>query len=272
MRSSSSHSRVWSFAFMKTTSPFMGGLKGLSDLFSHVIIVNAPDLLFAALPPVGDIVPLSGRVASIGLRCAMLQPCNSYCRRPVRQFSGGKRFFIHSLHGGPRSNNAVHVPGMDAVLARRETEEGTESDDLLLQQAETEERQTDGRNAEESKGRRQQAHGPSVSPQGLSPTSRTPPAEAKWGRTSALSLIDWFWIRRDGAGPHRKIRSRGGVAAKFFTTRALPDSVCPKALRHSRSERRSIECGRSSATCGRSADVSPACSRSKSSTRHAPVG
>src|SRR3989442_322617 len=79
---------------------------------------------------------------------------------------------------------------MDAVLARRETEEGTESNDLLLQQAETEKRQTDGRNAEESEGRREQAHGPSVSPQGLSPTSRTPPAEAKWGRTSALSLIE----------------------------------------------------------------------------------
>src|SRR2546426_2053050 len=54
---------------------------------------------------------------------------------------------------------------MDAVLARRETEEGTESDDLLLQQAETEKRQTDGRNAEEPKGRREQAHGPSVSPE-----------------------------------------------------------------------------------------------------------
>src|SRR6058998_3630303 len=73
----------------------------------------------------------------------------------------------------------------DAVLARRETEEGTESNDLLLQQAETEKRQTDGRNAEESKGRREQAHGPSVSPERLSPLSRTPPAEAKWGRTSA---------------------------------------------------------------------------------------
>src|SRR5713101_8742560 len=192
--------------------------------------------------------------------------------RLVGRFYGRERLFYTLAAWRHEVKHAVHVPGMVAVLARRETEEGTESDDLLLQQAETEERQTDGRNAEESKGRRQQAHGPSVSPQGLSPTSRTPPAEAKWGRTSALSLIDWFWIRRDGAGPHRKIRSRGGVAAKFFTTRALPDSVCPKALRHSRSERRSIECGRSSATCGRSADVSPACSRSKSWTRHAPVG
>src|SRR5437899_12991343 len=79
---------------------------------------------------------------------------------------------------------------MDAVLARRETEEGTESNDLLLQQAETEKRQTDGRNAEEPKDRREQAHGPSVSPERLSPTSRTPPAEARWGRTSAPFLID----------------------------------------------------------------------------------
>src|SRR5437773_3007600 len=75
---------------------------------------------------------------------------------------------------------------MDAVLARRETEEGTESDDLLLQQAETEKRQTDGRNAEESEDRREQAHGPSVLAERLSPISRTPPAEAAWGRTSAL--------------------------------------------------------------------------------------
>src|SRR3989442_4124655 len=160
---------------------------------------------------------------------------------------------------------------MDAVLARRETEEGTESDDLLLQQAETEERQTDGRNAEEPKGRREQAHGPSVSPQGLSPTSRTPPAEAKWGRTSALSLIDWISIRCDGGGQHPQNPFTVGAAAKFFTTRALPDSACPKALRHSRSERRSIECGRSSATCEKSADVSPECSRLKSCTLNEPV-
>jgi len=29
----------------------MGDLKGLSDLFSQVIIVNGPDLLFAAVRP-----------------------------------------------------------------------------------------------------------------------------------------------------------------------------------------------------------------------------
>src|SRR5207245_5465025 len=79
---------------------------------------------------------------------------------------------------------------MDAVLARRETEEGTESDDLLLQQAETEKRQTDGRNAGEPKVRREQAHGPSVSTERLSPISRTPPADAKWARTSAHSHIE----------------------------------------------------------------------------------
>src|SRR5437773_5845210 len=110
----------------------------------------------------------------------------------VRRFSGGKRF-LHPSGWRNEVKHAVHVPGMDAVLARRETEEGTESDDLLLQQAETEKRQTDGRNAEESEDRREQAHGPSVSPERLSPTSRTPPAEAKWGRTSAPFLIDLFF-------------------------------------------------------------------------------
>src|SRR5437867_12770557 len=89
---------------------------------------------------------------------------------------------------------------MDAVLARRETEEGTESDDLLLQQAETEKRQTDGRNAEESEDRREQAHGPSVSPERLSPIPRTPPAEAKWRRTSAPFLIDPFFEDSPPAG------------------------------------------------------------------------
>src|SRR5207244_598903 len=98
---------------------------------------------------------------------------------------------------------------MDAVLARRETEEGTESNDLLLQQAETEERQTDGRNAEEPKGRRQQAHGPSVSPQGLSPTSRTPPAEAKWGGPRPFLLLIGFRIRCDPGRNARTLESEG---------------------------------------------------------------
>src|SRR5207247_1359001 len=35
------------------------------------------------------------------------------------------------VYGGNEVKHAVHVPGMDAVLARRETEEGTKSDDLL---------------------------------------------------------------------------------------------------------------------------------------------
>src|SRR5437867_735457 len=111
---------------------------------------------------------------------------------------------------------------MDAVLARRETEEGTESNDLLLQQAETEKRQTDGRNAEESEGRREQAHGPSVLAERLSPISRTPPAEAKWGRTSA----PFSYRTKPEAGQRpqteqRRARSRG--AAKYFTTVALRD-------------------------------------------------
>src|SRR2546425_4004938 len=176
----------------------------------------------------------------------------------VRQFSGGKRF-LHPSGWRNEVKHAVHVPGMDAVLARRETEEGTESDDLLLQQAETEERQTDGRNAEESEGRRQQAHGPSISPKGLSPPSRPPPAEAKWGRTSALSLIE-------------PVRKSSRAAAKYFTTGALPNAACPKAPRRSRSMRRSIGCGRLSATCERSEAVSPACNPSRSWTRNAPVG
>src|SRR5207249_11336002 len=109
----------------------------------------------------------------------------------VRQFSGGKRF-LHPSGWRNEVKHAVHVPGMDAVLARRETEEGTESDDLLLQQAETEKRQTDRRDAEESEDRREQAHGPTVTPERLSPISRTPPAEAKWGRTPAPLPIDLF--------------------------------------------------------------------------------
>src|SRR2546428_12626864 len=99
---------------------------------------------------------------------------------------------------------------MDAVLARRETEEGTESNDLLLQQAETEKRQTDGRNAEETKGRREQAHGPSVSRERLSPISRTPPPKAKWGRTSApfSYLTDFgteFFREADGRPVHSSV-------------------------------------------------------------------
>src|SRR5256885_7060860 len=106
---------------------------------------------------------------------------------------------------------------MDAVLARRETEEGTESNDLLLQQAETEKRQTDGRNAEESKGRREQAHGPSVSPERLSPISRTPPAEAKWGRTSApFSYSIDFETERCGENVVRSVHNSGGVAATYL--------------------------------------------------------
>src|SRR5881628_233673 len=100
---------------------------------------------------------------------------------------------------------------MDAVLARRETEEGTESNDLLLQQAETEERQTDGRNAEESEGWREQAHGPSVPAERLSPISRTPPAEAKWGRTSALFTYGTdseTEVRREPDG--LQVRNSGG--------------------------------------------------------------
>src|SRR5438132_12853018 len=98
---------------------------------------------------------------------------------------------------------------MDAVLARRETEEGTESNDLLLQQAETEERQTDGRNAEEPKGRRQQAHGPSVSPQGLRPTSRTPPTEATWGGPRPLPLFIRSRMRADARRTHPRDPSAG---------------------------------------------------------------
>src|SRR5207249_6085885 len=95
----------------------------------------------------------------------------------VRQFSGGKRF-LHPSGWRNEVKHAVHVPGMDAVLARCETEEGTESNDLLLQQAETEKRQTDGRNAQEPQGRREQAHRPSVLAKGLSPPLATPYAEA----------------------------------------------------------------------------------------------
>src|SRR5438093_11396509 len=91
----------------------------------------------------------------------------------VRPFSGGKRF-LHPSGWRNEVKHAVHVPGMDAVLARCETEEGTESDDLLLQQAEAEERQTDGRNAEEPEDRCEQAHGPSVLAQGMIVHSRDP--------------------------------------------------------------------------------------------------
>src|SRR3990170_5516802 len=61
---------------------------------------------------------------------------------------------------------------MDLVLARGEAEEGAESDDLLLQQEKAEERKTDGRDAEESEGRREQAHGPSVPPEVIDASSR----------------------------------------------------------------------------------------------------
>src|SRR5437879_12708771 len=128
-----------------------------------------------------------------GARMGYITPSESLSLRSCQTaIWEGKRF---SPLGVWRNEvkHAVHVPGMDAVLARRETEEGTESDDLLLQQAETEKRQTDGRNAEESEERREQAHGPSVSPERLSPTSRTPPAEAKWGRHPAPFLIDLFF-------------------------------------------------------------------------------
>src|SRR2546428_13738178 len=59
---------------------------------------------FRGRPPAGDIVPLSGRVASIGLRCAMLQPYNTSIVVLSDKSPGGKRFFIPYLHGGPRSN------------------------------------------------------------------------------------------------------------------------------------------------------------------------
>src|SRR5882762_7883568 len=108
---------------------------------------------------------------------------------------------------------------MDAVLARRETEEGTESNDLLLQQTEAEERQTDGRNAEEPKGRREQAHRPSVLAKGLSsPRSRDPNAEATRGRPSAPFHISgshtprYFSesdLPRNDAGRERDLRCTG---------------------------------------------------------------
>src|SRR2546422_11676338 len=68
---------------------------------------------------------------------------------------------------GSKNARAVHVSGMDAVFARREAEAGTESDDLLLQQEEAEERIEDVRDAEEPEGRREQAHGPAVPPEGV---------------------------------------------------------------------------------------------------------
>src|SRR5439155_15205641 len=50
-------------------------------------------------------------------------------------------------------------------------------------------RQTDGRNAQEPQGRREQAHRPSVLAEGLSPPLATPYAEASRGRPSALSFF-----------------------------------------------------------------------------------
>src|SRR5207247_11438803 len=137
----------------------------------------------------------------------------------------------------PEVKHAVHVPGMDAVLARCETEEGTESNDLLLQQAETEKRQTDGRNAEEAEDRREQAHGPSVLAERLSPISRTPPAEAAWGRTSALFSFRRY-SREDRSAPatprgyrHRHV----GTRVAHTATRPVPDVdqglVCSPASR-----------------------------------------
>src|SRR2546426_158395 len=131
--------------------------------------------------------------------------------------------------------------------------------DLLFHQAKPKGGKTDGGMAKKRKGRRHQAQGLSFPPQGLSPPSRPPPAEAKWGRTSALSLIE-------------PVRKSSRAAAKYFTTGALPNAACPKAPRRSRSMRRSIGCGRLSATCERSEAVSPACNPSRSWTRDAPVG
>src|SRR5438128_11785047 len=90
---------------------------------------------------------------------------------------------------------------MDAVLARRETEEGTESNDLLLQQTETEKRQADGRNAEESKGRREQAHGPSVSPERLVHSREPHPPRQNGGGPRPLSLIELISGRSAAAKP-----------------------------------------------------------------------
>src|SRR5207245_9674536 len=98
---------------------------------------------------------------------------------------------------------------MDAVLARRETEEGTESDDLLLQQAETEKRQTDVRNAEESEDRREQAHGPSVSPERLSPPREPHPPRQNGGGPRPLSLLAWYF--RGPVHRGRQARSAGNA-------------------------------------------------------------
>src|SRR5438093_4486508 len=56
---------------------------------------------------------------------------------------------------------------MDAVFARCEAEAWTESDDLLLQQEEAEERKADGRDAEGPQGGREQADRAPVPPEGL---------------------------------------------------------------------------------------------------------
>src|SRR2546422_7757509 len=160
---------------------------------------------------------------------------------------------------------------MDAVLARRETEEGTESNDLLLQQAETEKRQTDGRNAEEPKDRREQAHGPSVSPERLSPTSRTPPAEANGGGPRPLSLLTCS-SRIELRCGRPECNDCNPRPAKYFPGVALPGTRCRKGRFHSRSRLPSSACGRSSATCGRSEAASPVCSPWRSSMTNAPGG
>src|SRR5438552_10552708 len=160
---------------------------------------------------------------------------------------------------------------MDAVLARRETEEGTESDDLLRQQAETEKRQTDGRNAEESEDRREQAHGPSVSPERLSPPREPHPPRQNGGGPRPLSLLACYWRiplpRGQQARTDRNLRP-----AKYFPGVALPGTRCRKGRFHSRSRLPSSACGRSSATCGRSEAASPVCSPWRSSMTNAPGG
>src|SRR2546425_278644 len=82
---------------------------------------------------------------------------------------------------------------MDAVFARREAEAGTESDDLLLQQEEAEEREQDVRDAEGAQGRREQAHGPAVPPEGVDhspPGRRAVPAP-----TGSAVFTEWDGLR-----------------------------------------------------------------------------